>query len=108
MISIDAVRSAAFSDMPWTRLDELVRAEINVGRSVKEIAEEWARMANEVWEAPGLSEDGKDAFGDTLDALTGNTHSDSCYKDPPKTTLPPDGSLAPMPDIRHFHPVATD
>jgi hypothetical protein len=88
MISIEAARAAALSDVPWDRLDELVRVELAAGRKVKEIAADFIGIADEVWDTPGLSVDGHDALGDTLDALTGCCHSDYCYKDPPNNTLP--------------------
>lgn len=97
MISLDTVRTAVLSDQPWTRLDELVRAEMAAGRKVKEIAGDFARMLDEVWDTPGLSEDGHDAFGDTLDALMGNCHRDHCYYDPPNTTLPTEEEIAALP-----------
>jgi hypothetical protein len=87
MISMDAIRTAVFSDMPWSKLDELVRAEMAAGRLTRHIADELAEKMNDVWGLPGIPEDGQNAYGDTLDALTGNCHSDCCYKDPPITPV---------------------
>ena len=98
MITLETVRAAALSDRPWDRLDELVRAEMAAGRKVAEIADEFIKMLDDVWETPGLSEDGNDAFGDTLDALTGNCGMESsCYKDPPNNTLPTEEEIANLP-----------
>lgn len=97
MISLDAIRTAALSDRPWDRLDELVRAEMSTGRKVAEIADDFIKVVDAVWETPGLSEDGHDAFGDALDALTGNCSSESCYQDPPNNTLPTEEEIASLP-----------
>lgn len=96
MIPLAAVRAAALSAMPWDRLDELVRAELAAGRKVAEIADVFITMVDAVCYTPGLSEDGSDAFGDTIDALTGNCHSDYCHTDFPKNTPPAEnGDTAP-------------
>jgi hypothetical protein len=97
MIAFDALRTALLSDQPWTRLDELVRAEQVSGRTTKQIFDELNGMWKQIDEIPGLSEDGKDAFGDTLDALTGMCHRDCQYKDPPNTTLPVEDEIAKLP-----------
>ncbi|HET6573981.1 MAG TPA: hypothetical protein VFG68_10295 [Fimbriiglobus sp.] len=95
MISIDAVRAAVLSDEPWTRLDELVRAELASGRTTKQIFDDLRGMAKEVRGTPGLSEDGEDAFGDTLDALVGFCSSRYAYKNPP--SLPTEEEIATLP-----------
>ncbi len=97
MISIDAVRVAMLSDMPWSRLDEIVRAEMSAGRKIKEIFGDLNAMLDDVRDTPGLSEDGDDAILDTLDALTGNCRADQCYQDPPNTTLPAEEEIATLP-----------
>ncbi|MCI0700628.1 MAG: hypothetical protein L0241_06065 [Planctomycetia bacterium] len=98
MLTLDAVRAAVLSDQPWTRLDELVRAEMAAGRKVKEIYEDLAGMADEIDNLPGLSDDGSDAFGDTLDALTGMCHRDCQYKDPPEKLPIEEDLTGRMPD----------
>jgi hypothetical protein len=97
MLTLDAVRAAVLSDQPWRRLDELVRAEQSSGRKVKEIYDALADMADEINRTPGLTEDGSDAFGDTLDALTGHCREQYQYKDPPNTTLPTGDEIAKLP-----------
>jgi hypothetical protein len=97
MISLDAVRAAVLSDMPWSRLDEIVRAEMAAGRKVKEIFNDLNAMLDEVRSTPGLSEDGDDAILDTLDALSGNCHPECCYYDPPSTTLPTEEVISKLP-----------
>jgi hypothetical protein len=84
MIPFEAVRAAVLADQPWSRLDDLVRAELAGGRTVIDIFEELNAMANQVLDIPGLTEDGEDAFGDTLDALTGNCPRDGQYHDLPR------------------------
>jgi hypothetical protein len=95
MITLDFVRAAVLSDQPWMKLDELVRAEMAAGRKVKEIFGDLKVMVDEVWDTPGLTENGEDAFGDTLDALTGNCRREHCYFDPP--TLPTEEEMAELP-----------
>lgn len=97
MIGVEAVRAAILSELPWEKLDELVRTEMATGRRVKDIAAEFAAMANDVWDTPGLPEGGQDAFGDTYDALTGNCHREQCYEDPPDTTLPIEEEVTQLP-----------
>jgi hypothetical protein len=84
MINLDAVRTAVLSSQPWSRLDEIVRAELAAGRTTREIFAELESMADAVEDTPGLSDDGHDAFGDTLDALIGQCSPRHCYQDPPK------------------------
>ncbi len=98
MISLATIRAAVLSEQPWTKLDAIVRAEMAVGRKVKEIFSDLKAIKDEVWDTPGLSEDGEDAFGDTLDALTGNCRREYCYEDPPKPpTLPTEKEIAKLP-----------
>lgn len=95
MLTLEAIRSAALADQPWQRLDEMVRGELSAGRRVREVAEDFIRLRHDVADTPGLSEDGFDAFGDTMDALTGNCSQKSAYKDPP--TLPTVEEIAKLP-----------
>jgi hypothetical protein len=88
MISLDSLRAAIQSDQPWNELDQLVRAEMLAGRSTKQISDELNGMWKEIDNMAEVTETGRDAFGDTLDALTGNCHRDCQYKDPPNTSLP--------------------
>jgi hypothetical protein len=97
MLTLDAVRAAVLSDQPWKRLDELVRAELAAGRKTRQVYEDLMGMADEVDATPGLSENGSDAFGDTLDALTGMCHRDCQYKDPPNNILPAAEEVAKLP-----------
>jgi hypothetical protein len=88
MIAFDAVRSALLSDQPWSRMDDLVRAELASGRTTAEIYATLHEMADQVAGIAALSEDGEDAFGDTLDALLGNCHPDCRYQDASPNTHP--------------------
>src|SRR4051794_5258717 len=97
MITLDAVRAAVFADKPWSRLDELVRAEMARGRTTKQIYADLIGIVDEIDATPGLPEDGSDALGDTLDALTGMCPPDCQYKAPPNTSLPTEGELAELP-----------
>lgn len=97
MIELEAVRAAVLSDLPWSRLDELVRAELAAGRRTRQIYEELAALADGVDDTPGLTDGGSDAFGDTLDKLTGNCHESQWYEDPPNTTLPTKDEIAKLP-----------
>jgi len=93
MITLEAVRAAVLSDVPWSRLDDLVRGELAAGRRVNDVFDAFHPFTDAVLDTPGLTPDGEDAFGDTLDALTGNCHSDHCYADTP-ATQPANGSAA--------------
>ncbi|HET6573983.1 MAG TPA: hypothetical protein VFG68_10305 [Fimbriiglobus sp.] len=83
MISLDAIRTAVLAPDPYTRMDDLVRAEMAAGRRVKVIFDDINPLVNTVLDTPGLTADGEDAFLGTLDALTGGCHPDSNYYDPP-------------------------
>lgn len=83
MLSLAAVRAAVLDPQPWSRLDELVRAEQAAGRRVADIHADLRGMAEAVWDTPGLTEDGEDALGDTLDALIGHCRAQDAYVDPP-------------------------
>ena len=105
MLTLDAVRAAILSDRPWSQLDELVRAEQAAGRKVREIYADLMGMADEIDATPGLTEDGSDAFGDALDALTGMCHRDRQYYDPPgvapaDAARPPQGAEAEKNPVR--------
>lgn len=97
MLTLDAVRTAVLSDQPWTRLDELVRAGLSSGRTTRQIYKSLMDMADEIDTTPGLTEDGSDAFGDVLDALTGYCRQECQYNDPPNTTLPSEEEIAKLP-----------
>ena len=95
MITLDAIRAAVLSDKPWSKLDDLVRAELAAGRKVKEILASINPLVDTVLETPGLTEDGEEALLDTLDALNGNCRSDQCYRNPP--VLPSEEEIAALP-----------
>lgn len=95
MIAFDSLRSALISDQPWQRIDELVRAELATGRTTWQIHQEIKSMREAIHESPGVTEDGMDALGDTLDALVGFCAPDSAYQNLP--ILPTDGELASVP-----------
>jgi hypothetical protein len=97
MITLDSIRSAVLSKEPRAKLDELVRNEMAEGRKIRQIYETLMDMTDEIDNTPGLSEEGSDAFGDTLDALTGYCHRDCQYKDPPNHTLPSTDEIADLP-----------
>jgi hypothetical protein len=97
MLILNAVRTALLSDQPWLRLDELVRAELAAGHTTRQIYKSLMGMADEIDATPGLSEDGSDALGDTLDALTGYCHRDCQYTDPPNVTLPSEEEIEELP-----------
>jgi hypothetical protein len=97
MITLEAIRAAVLSELPWEKLDDLVRAEMAAGRRVKDIAKDFAALAEGVWSTPDLPEDGQDAFGDTYDALIGNCHRSQWYEDPPNTSLPTEEEISQLP-----------
>ena len=88
MLTLDTVRSALLSDRPWPELDALIRAELAVGRTTRQIYAVLMDMAEEIDATPNLSDKSSDAFGDALDALTGMCHRDCQYQDPPTITVP--------------------
>lgn len=97
MLTLDAVRTAVLSDQPWARLDELVRAELSAGQTTRQIYKSLMKMADEIDTTPGLTEDGSDALGDTLDALTGYCRPEYQYKNPSNTALPTEAEIAELP-----------
>lgn len=97
MLTLDIVRTAVLSDQPWARLDELVRAELASGQTTRQIYTALMAFADDIDAIPGLTEDRSDAFGDTLDKLTGYCRADQCYQDPPNTTLPDADEIARLP-----------
>lgn len=97
MIELDILRSAALSDQPWARLDELVRSELTSGRSTRQIFKNIIGIVREIDDTPGLTEDGRDAIGDTLDGLTGMCHRECRYQDPPNLTAPSEDEIAELP-----------
>lgn len=100
MLTLDAVRAAVLDPQPWLRLDDLVRAELAAGRLVKQLHAELRGMAAAVWETPGITEDGEDAFGDTLDALVGHCARRYAYTDPPAAPVVSAPAASPAPAAR--------
>lgn len=97
MLTLDTVRTAVLSDQPWSRLDELVRAELASGRTTRQIYKSLMGIVDDIDATPGLSEEGSDALGDALDALTGYCHPKCQYQDPPNATLPSEEEIAELP-----------
>ncbi|MDY3561506.1 hypothetical protein R5W23_002784 [Gemmata sp. JC673] len=97
MLTLDTVRAALLSEQPWPKIDALVRAELSNGHTTRQIYSSLMALANEVDATPGLSEDGFDAFGDVLDALTGYCRPECQYKDPPNVKLPTEEEIAKLP-----------
>lgn len=99
MMTVEQIRHAALTQQPWSRLDEIVRAEMATARKVKDIAHEYQEIALALHsdEENELPEDSDDALMDTLDALRGTTHSKDCYRDPPNISLPSEEEIAALP-----------
>jgi hypothetical protein len=102
MITLEAIRSALLAPDPYTRMDQLVRAEMTAGRRVREIFDDINPLIDEALGTPGLTGDGEEALLGTLDALTGDCHRDCQYKDPPDAVLPVEDPRTPqVPDIEN-------
>ncbi len=97
MITLDAVRTALSAADPYTRMDELVRAEMAAGHKVKEIVEQFKPVVDNALETQGLSEDSEEALLGTLDALMGSCRADQRYVDPPNTSLPTEAEITKLP-----------
>ena len=87
----------ALSADPYTELDQLIRAELSAGRTVRQITKEFLPILNDALEMPGLTEDGEESLRGTLDALTGDCHRDCQYNDPPNASLPAEEEIAELP-----------
>jgi len=95
MITLETLQSAVLSDQPWQRLDDLVRAELASGRTTRQIFNELSATRALVDETAGVTEDGTDSLGDTLDSLVGHCRADLAYQNPP--TMPSLEELANLP-----------
>lgn len=95
MITLDSLRSAVLSNQPWSELDRLVQAELSSGQLTNQIYDELVGMTEALRETPGFNEQSEEAFGDTLDRLSGFCHVDSAYKNPP--TMPTEEEIAKLP-----------
>lgn len=96
-MTLETVRAAALATDPYTRMDELVRAELSAGRSVRQITKAYLPLLDDALETPGLTEDGEEALRGTLDALTGDCHKDCQYRDPPNPHLPSEEEIVELP-----------
>jgi len=83
MLTLDRLRISLLSDQPYSNLDELVRAELSVGRLTKQIRAELLELEDAVRAAPGFSQDAEEAIRDTIDALGGFCSPKHAYKNPP-------------------------
>jgi hypothetical protein len=81
MMTLHTIRGAVQTPDRFAQMDRLIRAELDAGRKVKEIFEELRPLVDSVLETSGLTDDGEEAFLGTLDALSGNCHSNSQYRD---------------------------
>lgn len=88
MISLDTLRSALFSPDPYADIDRLVRAELDAGRTTRQIFDELQNQLASARSTPGLTEDGEEAILGVMDALIGNCHIECQYHDRPQTILP--------------------
>ncbi len=84
MIALESTRAALQSAKPIDRTDELIKSELNAGRSVEDVFNDLRPIVDAVFELPGLTEDGEKAFLGSLDALTGNCRKERCYTDTPR------------------------
>lgn len=96
-MTLEAVRAAALALDPYEEMDQLVRAELSAGRSVRQITKAYLPILDAALETPGLTEDGEEALRGTLDALTGDCHKDCQYRDPPNPQLPSEEEIAELP-----------
>ncbi len=95
MIAIDTVQNALRSPQPWSALDQLVQAELSVGRLTNQIHDDLTTALDDVRSAPDSSEDLEEPLLDTLDRLTGFCREDQVYRNPP--VLPTEDEIAKLP-----------
>lgn len=99
MITLADIRAAAAAPDPYAQMDRLVRAELAGGRRVRDIVAEVGPLVDPVLETPGLTEDGEEAFLQTLSALLGQCPRSQAYQDPP-AAMPAFPAGAPARDPR--------
>src|SRR3954452_15351888 len=97
MISLETLRAALYSDQPYTKLDELVRAELAAGRLTKQIRAEL--LAHDTTLRPALEENeaGDEPIRDIIDALAGFCPARYAYHNPP--VLPSEEEIAGLPRL---------
>ena len=98
MIRLEALRAAVQSADPFIRLDRLIHEELTAGRTVRELIAAIRPVLDDVLDTPGLTADGEQAFLQTLDALSGDCHPDSRYRDTPTVSVAPP-SAASVPPV---------
>jgi hypothetical protein len=81
MMTLHTIQSAIRAPDPFDQMDQLIRAKLDAGRTVKEIFEDLRPLVDSVLETSGLTVDGEEAFLGTLDALSGNCQPDSQNQD---------------------------
>lgn len=86
MIRFEDICSAVLSSDPYNRMDQIIRAELNSGRTVASVLDDLRPWVDETIELEGLTEDGEEAFLGSLDALSGNCHTSQRYHDSPSPT----------------------
>jgi hypothetical protein len=91
MITLEAILAALSAADPYAGMDRLVRAEMAAGRKVDDVFNDLNPLTDAALDAPGMTDDGEEAYLGTLDALTGGCHPDSCYTDPTAHPRPPAG-----------------
>ncbi|HKB01581.1 MAG TPA: hypothetical protein VKD90_05145 [Gemmataceae bacterium] len=86
MISLNTLRPALLAADPYAEIDRLVRAELQAGRTTRQVFDDLNPLVDEARATPGMTVDGEEALFGALDALTGDCHPDCQYKDPPHVT----------------------
>ena len=95
MLTLDSLRISLISDQPYSKLDELVRAELSAGRLTKQIRVELLELEDAVRALPGFSQQAEEAIRDTIDALAGFCSPKHAYHNPP--VLPSEDEIALLP-----------
>jgi hypothetical protein len=98
MISLETLRPALLSADPYAEIDRLVRAELDAGRTTRQVFSELHPLTDAARTWVGMTQDGEEALFGALDALTGNCHPDCQYRDPPTPIGPVASPAATSPD----------
>ena len=96
MMTLQTIRDALRAPDPYTRMDELVRLELQAGLRVKDVFDAVNPLVDLILETPGLTDDGEEAFLGALDALIGNCRADQCYKDVSSPPVDPSNENRPF------------
>ena len=102
MLTFQQVTAALHHEQPWQEMYELVLSDLRAGRTIEEVTEQLDTLYPQINELD-LSENGRDAYGDTYDRLIGMCLPEQSFR----AILTVDASRKTSPQAANGQPATT-